>query len=156
VAGRLVLHRRGRPCRPALGHDHARSILEGRVSVVAAAIRRKATRNHLDAATRKPADTAACSLLNKQPSLDYPTTLARGWPIATGTSQGACRHLVKDRMDRTGARWAWPARRRSSSSGRYPATATSTTTGPTTWSKSSNGCTRHATPTASFPPDDHP
>jgi hypothetical protein len=87
-------------------HDHARSVLAGRASVVAAAIRRKATRNHLDAATRKPADTAAAYLLNKKPYLDYPTALARGWPIATGVIEGACRHLVNDRMDRTGARWS--------------------------------------------------
>jgi hypothetical protein len=59
----------------------------------------------LDAAKRKPADTAAAYLLNKKPYLDYPTALARGWPIATGVIEGACRHLVKDRMDRTGARW---------------------------------------------------
>ncbi len=31
--------------------------------------------------------------------------LDRGWPIATGVIEGACRHLVKDRMDLTGARW---------------------------------------------------
>ncbi len=48
---------------------------------------------------------AASYLLNKKPYLDYPTALARGWPIATGAIEGACRHLVKDRMDRTGARW---------------------------------------------------
>ena len=87
-------------------HNHARSVLAGRASVVAAAIRRKATRNHLDAAKRKPADTAAAYLLNKKAYLDYPTALARGWPIATGVIEGACRHLVKDRMDRTGARWS--------------------------------------------------
>jgi hypothetical protein len=37
--------------------------------------------------------------------MDYPTALANGWPIATGVIEGACRHLVKDRMDVTGARW---------------------------------------------------
>jgi hypothetical protein len=31
--------------------------------------------------------------------------LAEGFPIATGVIEGACRHLVKDRMDITGARW---------------------------------------------------
>src|SRR6266851_6001379 len=36
---------------------------------------------------------------------DYPTALARGWPIATGVIEGACRWLVKGRMDITGARW---------------------------------------------------
>ena len=33
------------------------------------------------------------------------TALERGWPIATGVIEGACRHIVKDRMDLTGARW---------------------------------------------------
>jgi hypothetical protein len=41
----------------------------------------------------------------KAPYLDYPRALAAGWPIATGVIEGACRHLVKDRMDITGARW---------------------------------------------------
>lgn len=44
-------------------------------------------------------------LIRKRPYLDYPTALERGWPIATGVIEGACRHLVKDRMDLTGARW---------------------------------------------------
>lgn len=43
----------------------------------------------------------------KQPYLDdYPKALAAGWPVATGVIEGACRHLVKDRMAITGARWS--------------------------------------------------
>ena len=42
----------------------------------------------------------------KQPYLDYPRALAEGWPIATGVIEGACRHLVQDRMGITGARWS--------------------------------------------------
>ena len=41
----------------------------------------------------------------KQPWMDYPAALANGWPIATGVIEGACRHLVNDRMGITGARW---------------------------------------------------
>jgi len=33
------------------------------------------------------------------------TALTNGWPIATGIIEGACRHIVNDRMDTTGARW---------------------------------------------------
>jgi hypothetical protein len=44
----------------------------------------------------------------KQPYLDYPRALAAGWPIATGIIEGACRHLVADRMGITGARWGLP------------------------------------------------
>jgi hypothetical protein len=41
----------------------------------------------------------------KQDLMDYPRALASGWPIATGVIEGACRHLVQDRMGITGARW---------------------------------------------------
>jgi hypothetical protein len=44
-------------------------------------------------------------LTAKLPYLDYPAALANGWPIATGVIEGACRHLVADRMGITGARW---------------------------------------------------
>ncbi len=83
----------------------ALSILEGNASTVAASIRRKATRRGLDAPARKNADTCADYLLAKRDYLDYPLALNKGWPIATGVIEGACRHLVKDRMDITGARW---------------------------------------------------
>ncbi|HET7246175.1 MAG TPA: ISKra4 family transposase [Streptosporangiaceae bacterium] len=47
-------------------------------------------------------------LENKEPYLDYPTALASGWPISTGIIEGACRHLIGDRMGVTGARWGLP------------------------------------------------
>ena len=86
-------------------HDKAVGILQGKASTVAAAIRRKATCLGLEEDERANADRAADYLLNKAPYLDYPNALAKGWPIATGVIEGACRHLVKDRMDITGARW---------------------------------------------------
>ena len=54
---------------------------------------------------RTSADNCARYLDNKADYLDYPTALTSGWPIATGIIEGACRYLVKDRMDLTGARW---------------------------------------------------
>jgi len=38
--------------------------------------------------------------------LRYQDALRDGLPIATGVIEGACRYVVKDRMDRTGARWS--------------------------------------------------
>ena len=35
----------------------------------------------------------------------YDQYLAAGFPIASGVIEGACRHLVKDRMERAGMRW---------------------------------------------------
>jgi hypothetical protein len=95
----------GDPAAEAWVADKARGVLAGHATRVAAAIRRKATYRRLGAARRANADTAANYLVNKAPYLDYATALAAGWPIATGVIEGACRHLVKDRMDLTGARW---------------------------------------------------
>lgn len=84
---------------------HAFTILQGRSSDVAGAIRRKATCLELGTDERKNADECADYLIRKRHYLDYATALERGWPIATGVIEGACRHLIKDRMDLTGARW---------------------------------------------------
>ena len=86
-------------------HRQATKVLQGHARKVAGTIRRQATNAGLDPSQRKPADEAATYLTNKAPDLDYPTALTNGWPIATGIVEGACRHLIKDRMDITGARW---------------------------------------------------
>ena len=86
--------------------EKALAVLEGKAGIVAGAIARKATMLHLDAKAREKADECARYLKNKKPYLDYPTALAAGWPIATGVIEGACAHLVRDRMDVTGARWS--------------------------------------------------
>jgi hypothetical protein len=83
----------------------ATKILEGRSAQAAAGIRRRATTYGYSAAEREGADTCAAYLTAKNPYLDYAAALAAGWPIATGVIEGACRHIVKDRMDITGARW---------------------------------------------------
>ena len=54
---------------------------------------------------RKPVDKAADYIDNNQERLQYDQALAYRLPIATGVIEGACRYLVKDRMDITGARW---------------------------------------------------
>jgi hypothetical protein len=55
---------------------------------------------------RKPVDNCARYLLNNANYLRYDHYLKVGLPIATGVIEGACRHLIKDRMDITGARWS--------------------------------------------------
>ena len=80
-------------------------ILRGKSSHVAAGMRRSATLRGLDPQTREPVDRCANYLLHYKRYLRYDEFLARGFPIATGVIEGACRHLVKDRMDLTGARW---------------------------------------------------
>jgi hypothetical protein len=95
----------GDPDAEAWVAEQARKILHGKAGTVATGIRRRATRGGYSTAERKGADTCANYLTNKKPYLNYPTALTSGWPIATGIIEGACRYLVKDRMDLTGARW---------------------------------------------------
>ena len=85
---------------------HALALLKGKLSDVAAGMRRSATRKGLSQEAREPVDKCAEYLLKNKARFDYATALANGWPIATGIIEGACRHLVKDRMDLTGARWS--------------------------------------------------
>jgi len=82
---------------------HAAAILDGHATAVAAAIRHASST--LPPAKRKTAARTAGYLDAKAPYLDYPAALAAGWPISSGVIEGTCRHLVKDRMDITGARW---------------------------------------------------
>ena len=83
-------------------------VLEGRARWVAAGMRRSATRRRLSARQRAPLDRGANYLLKYQNYLAYDRYLAAGLPIGSGVIEGACRHLVKDRMGVTGARWRLP------------------------------------------------
>jgi hypothetical protein len=84
---------------------HLLEILRGKASLVAAGMRRSATLREMAAVERKPVDDCADYLLDYSPYLQYEKALAEGVPIATGVIEGACRHLVEDRMNLTGARW---------------------------------------------------
>jgi hypothetical protein len=81
-------------------------ILFGDSSQVAAGMRRSATLRGLTKRRRKTVDACANYLLGHTRYLRYDRYLAAGLPIATGVVEGACRHLIADRMDLTGARWS--------------------------------------------------
>ncbi len=83
-------------------------VLEGKAGLTAGGMRRSATLKKLSAEARKPVDVCATYLLNKSPYLHYDRYLSQGFPIATGVIEGACRHLVKDRLEITGAKWRLP------------------------------------------------
>jgi hypothetical protein len=77
---------------------------------VADAIRYHARKRRLSAAARK-AIRKACGYLSDRKRtrlMKYADALRDGLPISTGVIEGACRYLVKDRMDRTGAVWSVP------------------------------------------------
>ncbi len=101
-----VFFAKGNPEAEAWVNERFIKILEGRASNVAAGIRRSATNRKFKKDEREAIDTCATYLLNKAPHLRYDQYLSQGFPIATGVIEGACRHLIKDRMDITGARWS--------------------------------------------------
>jgi hypothetical protein len=85
-------------------------MMEGRIGHVVAGMTRMATVRGLSAKERAPVDKAASYLLkrSRKEMMRYDELLALGAPIATGVIEGACRHLISDRMDPTGARWRLP------------------------------------------------
>jgi hypothetical protein len=56
-------------------------------------------------AQRQELEKAANYFERNLPYMAYDHYLARGWPIASGVIEGACRHLVKDRFELSGMRW---------------------------------------------------
>jgi hypothetical protein len=83
------------------------ALLNGRSGgEVAKSLRAMIKSHELDADAAKPVERAAKYLVNNTRFLHYDRALAEGFPIATGVIEGACRHLVEDRMGRTGARWS--------------------------------------------------
>jgi hypothetical protein len=79
-------------------------ILKGKAKQAAGSMRRSATLKKLK--NRELIDKCAEYLHNNAPYMQYDKYLKQGLPIGTGVIEGACRHLVKDRMDITGARWS--------------------------------------------------
>jgi hypothetical protein len=73
-------------------------------SDVAAGMARSATLQGLE--NRQAVEDCANYLCKYRDFLGYARALADGLPIATGVIEGACRYLVRDRMDKTGARWS--------------------------------------------------
>ena len=101
-----ALHAEGTPELEAWVLDRLELLLKGKVSDVAAGMRRSATKRGLSAKDRKPIDTAANYLLKRKDMMPYGELLALGAPIASGVIEGTCRSLVNDRLDLTGARWS--------------------------------------------------
>jgi hypothetical protein len=80
-------------------------ILRGQGGQVAGGMRRSATLRGFDETQREAVEACASYLLNNRPRIRYDEYLAAGYPIASGVIEGACRHLIGDRLEITGARW---------------------------------------------------
>ena len=103
-AGR-AFHPKSGPDLEAWVQHRLYNILQGKAGLMAGGMRRSATRKKPTEKQREPVEKCATYLKNKAPFLKYNQYLEKGLPIATGVIEGACRHLVKDRMEITGAKW---------------------------------------------------
>jgi hypothetical protein len=82
-----------------------RMLLEGKVSYVIGGLRQMMTKRELKGAKRKAVREVANYLARNRTRMRYDDYLAKGYPIGSGVVEGACRHLVKDRLERAGMRW---------------------------------------------------
>jgi hypothetical protein len=80
-------------------------ILEGKAATVIGAIRRLAKQRRCSAASRRALGRIGGYLHKHRGRMRYDEYLRQGYPIASGVIEGACRHLIKDRMERAGMHW---------------------------------------------------
>jgi hypothetical protein len=80
-------------------------VLQGEVKGVVMGLRRLGTLASLAAAKRQRLAAICRYLKANAQRMRYDEYLAKGYPIASGVIEGACRHYVKDRMERSGMRW---------------------------------------------------
>ena len=99
------LHPAGDPAAEDWVAVKALTVLAGDSARAAAEITAETAAAGLTSAQRTGADACIRYLTSKDEYLRYDQALAAGWPIATGVIEGACRHLIGDRLDITGARW---------------------------------------------------
>jgi hypothetical protein len=83
-------------------------MLTSQTTSLIASLRQQADIAETTAVARKELHKAANYFERNQVRMDYKTYLANGWPIASGVIEGACRHLVKDRMECSGMHWNQP------------------------------------------------
>lgn len=83
-------------------------ILRGQAARVVGGLRRMGTMHGLAGPKKKRLRTACDYLAANRHRMRYDEYLAKGCPVATGVIEGACRHVVKDRMERAGMRWKIP------------------------------------------------
>jgi hypothetical protein len=80
-------------------------VLRGEVKGVIRGLREMGTKRGLTGPKKKSLAEICGYLENNQERMRYDDYLAEGYPIASGVIEGACRHLVKDRMERAGMHW---------------------------------------------------
>jgi len=96
------------PDRTAWVREYLSLILSGRTTEVIQALEERVEDPSLSASQRKAVNSTIGYYRRNLPYMQYDQYLAQGWPIGTGVVEGACGHLVKDRMEQSAMRWTRP------------------------------------------------
>ena len=88
-----------------LAKEYIYRILKGQVQGVIRGLRWKGTHERLSPKKLEKLEKIARYFEKNSHRMAYDEYLAAGYPIASGVIEGACRYVVKDRMERTGMRW---------------------------------------------------
>ncbi|HOW73947.1 MAG TPA: hypothetical protein PKY77_25365 [Phycisphaerae bacterium] len=83
-------------------------LLRGEVGYVGGGLKQMATKHKLRGAKARQLSSVIGYFQCNRRFMQYDKYLAAGFPIGSGVAEGACRHLVKDRMELTGMRWHTP------------------------------------------------
>ncbi|HVO58420.1 MAG TPA: ISKra4 family transposase [Dongiaceae bacterium] len=101
----FVFHREGSLEAELWVLDRALLVLSGDVSQVVKGLRQSVTKRRLSGVKRSTLLALAAYFYRNRHRMRYDEYLANGWPIASGAVEGACKNLIKDRMERSGMRW---------------------------------------------------
>jgi hypothetical protein len=85
--------------------DRLRMLLDGKVGHVIGGLRQTLTKRKLRGSRRETMREVINYFDRNRGRMHYDEYLAAGYPIGSGVIEGACRHLVKDRLERAGMRW---------------------------------------------------
>ena len=102
-AAAYCLHDEGSPQARQFVRDRLRLLLEGKVGSVIGHLRRLQKRTQKS--QRKSLQAAIRYFTNNRQYMKYDEYLSAGYPIGSGVAEGACRHVVRDRLEQTGMRW---------------------------------------------------
>jgi len=81
-------------------------ILHGKAGQVVKGLRQIITKRKLKGQKQKKLREAANYFYRNRSRMLYNEYLDQGLPIASGSVEGACKNLIKDRMERSGMRWS--------------------------------------------------
>ena len=103
-----ALHAEGSPEAEAFVKARAERILCGMTGQVVKGLRQTATKRRLTGQKAKTIHGVCDYLYRNRERMRYDEYLRNGWPIASGTVEGACKNLIRDRFERSGMRWTIP------------------------------------------------